>query len=101
MEPLEKILLGHNIESPSFTWLPDDEESTKHGTMTGKKTKKFGGFFEFFCPLYVGDGAFMFALNEDTIQDTCLHHIHLQLCFGMSMHVEQMQLNLAKAASPS
>ena len=86
LESLEKVWSEHNIVLPSFTWLPNNEDGTSNGTLTGQRSNKHGEFFIFFLhSLYADDGAFIFASREDMITGTSLLHTYLQR-FGMLMH---------------
>ena len=35
LQSLERVWAEHNIVLPSFTWLPDNEDGTNNGTLTG------------------------------------------------------------------
>ena len=52
MASLEKVLVEHSICLLSLTWLPDNEDGTDNGTMTGQKWNKSGDFFEFFRSIH-------------------------------------------------
>ena len=94
----ERVWAEHNIVFPSFTWLPDNEDGTSNGALTGQRSNKPGEVFDFFRSLYTDDGAFMFA-SRDMITDTSLLHTHLQR-FGMLMHVgSRATETIVKAAS--
>ena len=86
LESLERVWVENNIILPSLTWLPNNEDGTSNGTLTGQRSNKPGELFDFFCSLYADDGAFMFASREDMIIGSSLLHTHLQH-FGMLMHV--------------
>ena len=86
LESLERVWAEHSIILPSFNWLPNNEDGTSNGTLTGQRANQPGVSFEFFRSLYADDGAFMFTSREDMINGTSLLHTHLQR-FGMLMHV--------------
>ena len=86
LESLERVWAEHIIILPSFNWLPNNEDGTSNGTLTGQRANQPGVSFEFFRSLYADDGAFMFTSREDMINGTSLLHTHLQR-FGMLMHV--------------
>ena len=45
-EYLCRVWAEHNIVLPSFTWLPDNEDSTSNGTLTAQRSDKPADFFD-------------------------------------------------------
>ena len=47
LESLERVWAEHSIILPSFNWLPNNEDGTSNGTLTGQRPNQPGVTFDF------------------------------------------------------